>query len=306
MTAKNIAASVRARLMNLSRATSSPFQEMLQHYAMERFLYRLSMSPHSRSFILKGALMLRVWNAPVSRATKDVDLLGYVNNDIENLANIVCEVCQFEVEPDGMIFDTTTVSAVRTKEAAEYQGVRLKFEGQLENARITMQLDVGFGDVVTPAACEVEYPTLLDMPAPRLPAYPRETVVAEKFQAMVFLGTLNSRMKDFYDIWLLARQFDFDGQTLAAAVLATFANRATNIDPEPIAFKPEFYESEESVRRWKAFVRKGRFAEAPETLAEVTEFVALFLRPVAAAVRRDDMANMTWKAPGPWRTSANI
>jgi hypothetical protein len=267
---------------------------------MERLLYRLSRTPHGRSFILKGALMLRVWNAPVSRPTRDVDLLGHVNNDVENLAAIVREICQTEVEPDGMAFDETTVSAMRIKEDADYQGVRLKLEGKLENARITMQLDVGFGDVVTPPAIEVEYPTLLDLPAPRLRAYPRESVVAEKFQAMVFLGTLNSRMKDFYDIWLLARQFDFDGRALGAAVRATFENRATTIDPEPVAFQPEFFESEVAVRRWEAFVRKGGFAAAPATLAEAIELVAMFLGPVAMAARRDEPMTMTWVAGGPW------
>jgi hypothetical protein len=301
MTARNVAASVRARLLNRSRETNRPFQELLQYHAMERFLYRLSRSTHRRSFILKGALLLRVWDAPVSRPTRDVDLLGHVKNDVENLARIVREICQTDVEPDGMTFDAATVAGARIKEDAEYEGVRLKFVGTLEKARVTMQVDVGFGDAVIPPAAEVEYPTLLDLPAPRLRAYRRETVVAEKFQAMVFLGTLNSRMKDFYDIWLLARQFDFDGQTLSAAIRATFESRGAEIDPEPVAFRPEFFASEDVVRRWTAFVRKGRFAEAPATLAEVVELVARFVGPVARAARDDQLADMAWRAPGPWK-----
>lgn len=300
MKAKNIAASVRARLLSISRATNRPFQELLQYYAMERLLYRLCRSPHDRSFILKGALMLRVWNAPVFRPTKDVDLLGHVDNDVEDLAAILRDICQTDVEPDGLIFDAASVSAQRIKEDADYEGVRLKVEGRLDAARITVQLDVGFGDVVTPPASEVEYPTLLDLPAPRMRAYPRETVVAEKFQAMVFLGTLNSRMKDFFDIWLLARQFDFDGSTLAAAVRATFDNRKTTVDAAPVAFEPEFFEHAETVRRWKAFVRKGGFSDAPATLAEVIELVAAFLVPVAQAAQRGAPMTMTWRAPGPW------
>jgi hypothetical protein len=301
MTAQNIAASVRARLLNISRETDRPFQELLQYYAMERFPYRLSRAPHSRSFILKGALMLRVWNAPVSRPTKDVDLLGHVNNDVENLASIVREICQIEVEPDGLIFDQTTVSAMRIKEDADYQGVRLKLEGKLENARITMQLDVGFGDVVTPPAIEVEYPTLLDLPAPRLRAYPRESVVAEKFQAMVFLGTLNSRMKASTTSGCSHVSSTSTVVRLLQRSKRPFENRATTIDPEPVAFQPEFFESEVAIRRWDAFVRKGRFAEAPSTLAEVVELVAMFLEPVAKAAKRDESMIMTWLAGGPWK-----
>ncbi len=303
MNKKNMAASVRARLKTRARETHRPFQELLQYYAMERFLYRLSRSSYHRRFILKGALMLRVWGAPLSRPTRDVDLLGQVNNDVENLVSIVQEVCREEVEPDGIAFAPSSVTGAKIKEDAEYSGVRLKFIGRLDSANISMQLDVGFGDVVIPPVTEVEYPTLLDLPAPRLWAYPRETVIAEKFQAMVFLGALNSRMKDFYDIWLLARQFDFDGQTLARAIKATFANRETEIDPDPVAFNPDFVESDEIVRRWAAFIRKGQLVEVPATLADLTTVIAGFLRPVAVAVRHSDPFDMKWSALGPWSPS---
>lgn len=207
MTVKNVsnlAASVQARLQNQARATKRPFQELLQYYAMERFLYRLSMTPHRARFLLKGALMLHVWDAPLARATKDLDFLGRLDNSLENLERVVREVCTADVEPDGMVFDPTTVKTERIKEDADYEGVRVRFVGLLGKARVAMQIDVGFGDVVTPGAVDITYPALLDFPAPSLSGYPRETVVAEKFQAMVYLRTLNSRMKDFYDVWLLA------------------------------------------------------------------------------------------------------
>ena len=218
----NLAASVQARLQNHARATKRPFQELLQYYAMERFLYRLSKTSHRARFVLKGALMLHVWDAPLARATKDLDFLGRLDNSLENLERVVQDVCSADVEPDGMVFDPVTVKAERIKEDADYEGVRVRFMALLGKARVTMQLDVGFGDVITPEAQDIAYPALLDFPAPALSGYPRETVVAEKIQAMVYLSTLNSRMKDFCVVWLLARQFAFDGPGLAKAITATF------------------------------------------------------------------------------------
>ena len=215
MSPKNMAASVHARLAEIGRRTGRPFQELLQYYAMERFLYRLSKSPHAASFVLKGALMLRVWDAPMARPTKDIDLLGRLEHSLENGSTVVREVCAVEVEPDGLAFRSATLRSERIREDADYEGVRIRFDGLLARARIAMQLDVGIGDVMVPGPVEIAYPTLLDFPAPRLKGYPRETAIAEKFEAMVKLGALNSRMKDFYDIWLLSRQFDFDGPTLA-------------------------------------------------------------------------------------------
>ena len=183
MTVKNIsnlAASVQARLQNHARASKRPFQELLQYYAMERFLYRLSTTPHRVRFVLKGALMLHVWDAPLARATKDLDFLGRLDNSLENLERVVREVCAADVEPDGMVFAPATVKTERIKEGADYEGVRVRFVGLLGKARVAMQIDVGFGDVVTPGAVDITYPALLDFPAPALSGYPRETVVAEK------------------------------------------------------------------------------------------------------------------------------
>lgn len=215
---KDVAASVRQRLQNVAKKTNRPFQEVLEYFAMERFLYRLASSKHASRFVLKGALMFRVWNAPASRPTRDIDLLGRMDSKVTAVVPVFKDVCNQLVEPDGLIFDTDSVVGQAIKEDADYAGVRVTFLATLQNSRIAMQIDIGFGDVLTPAAVVTEYPTILDLPAPRLNGYSQETVVAEKFEAMVKLGLVNSRMKDFYDIWLLSQQFDFDGSVLSNAI----------------------------------------------------------------------------------------
>ena len=301
MTVKNLPASVRARLTNRARETNRPFQEVLQYYAMERFLYRLSRSPYRDKFILKGALMLRVWKAPIARPTKDVDLLGHFPNSIETLVQLFSEVCSNQSEPDGMVFDSETITGKAIKEDADYQGVRIRFLGFLENARIHMQIDIAFGDAVVPEPLEIVYPTLLDLPAPRLRGYRRESAIAEKFHAMVSFGTLNTRLKDFYDIWLLARQFDYDGATLASAVQKTFDNRATEIEPSPETLTPEFAKTESARRNWTAFLRRGKLTLVSPSFEVVASSILNFLQPVACAVQKNEPFDLHWQAPGPWR-----
>jgi hypothetical protein len=293
VTVKNLEASVHARLQNHARATNRPFQELLQYYAMERFLYRLSKSPHRTRLVLKGALMLHVWDAPLARATKDLDFLGRLDNSLENLERVVREVCAAGVEPDGMAFDPATVRTERIKEDADYEGVRVRFVGLLGKARVAMQIDVGFGDVVTPGAETITYPVLLDFPAPELSGYPRETAVAEKFQAMVYLRALNSRMKDFHDVWLLASQFTFDGAVLAKA-----------IDAAPIAFTPEFTEQASTLAQWTAFRNKLRNPECPARLTEVVALLTEFLLPITRACGDGEGFTRRWAPGGPWTTSS--
>jgi hypothetical protein len=257
-----VAASVRQRLQNAARGMNRPFQEVLQYYAMERFLYWLARSPHARRFVLKGALLFRAWDAPASRPTKDIDLLGRMENRVEAVVPVFRAVCEQPVEPDGMAFHAHTVVGAPIREDADYAGVRVTFLATLQNARVAMQVDVGFGDVVTPAARPTIYPTLLDFPAPRLQGYSRETVVAEKFEAMVKLGLVNSRMKDFYDIWLLARQLDLDGPTLASAITRTFANRKTAVAPLPFALTAAFAADASKQTQRRAFLRKSKLTDA--------------------------------------------
>lgn len=300
----NLAASVQARLQNQARATNRPFQELLQYYAMERFLYRLSATPHRASFLLKGGLMLHVWNAPLARATRDLDFLGRLDNSLENLERVIREICTVEVKPDGIVFDPAMVKGERIKEDADYEGVRVRFVGLLGKARAAMQIDVGFGDVVTPGAVNIAYPALLDFPAPSLSGYPRETVVAEKFQAMVYLSTLNSRMKDFYDLWLLARQFAFQGPELTQAITATFANRKTAIDVAPIALTAAFTEQASTLAQWAAFRKKLPGIECPDRLSELAQFLAEFLLPAARACKRNERFEQRWSPGGPWSSAA--
>ena len=299
--AKDVGASVRQRLLNKARQTGRPFGELLQYFAMERFLYRLSKSPHADKFVLKGALMLSVWNSPVSRPTMDIDVLGHTDNSLDAIGAIIKDVCRRAVEPDGLMFDADSVLAERITEDADYEGVRVRFRGNLGSARITMQLDVGFGDVVVPAAELWDYPTILELPAPHLLGYSRESMVAEKFEAMVKLGILNSRMKDFFDVWLLSRYFDFDGQILTEAIARTFSARGTEIPRVPTALTPAFASDTAKATQWRAFTRKTRISGAPEELEEVIVSIAGFLMPIVEALADSRRFNAFWKAPGPWR-----
>jgi hypothetical protein len=298
---RDVAASVHQRLLNMARQTDRPFNELLQHYAIERFLYRLARSSHADKFILKGALMLAVWKAPVTRPTMDIDLLGKTENDIGKIASLTREICRHDVEPDGMRFDAETVAGERIAEDADYAGVRVRFRAYLGNARVGMQLDIGFGDIVVPDASIADFPAILDFPAPRIRCYSRESTIAEKFEAMASLGVLNSRMKDFFDIWALSRQFDFEGEQLGKAIAQTFARRGTVLPEASRDFLSEIARDDTKAVQWQAFLRKGRLAGVPEGFEEVAKSIAEFLHPVASAVasRRSFLAS--WKAPGPWR-----
>jgi predicted nucleotidyltransferase component of viral defense system len=297
---KNVAHSIHQRLLNMAKATGRPFNELLQYFAMERLLYRLSKSPHAKQFILKGALMLTVWRAPRARSTLDIDLLARMSNRHEDVAAVLKAICVQPLEPDGLSFDPDSVETEAIAEDADYKGVRTMIRGRLGNARVSVQVDMGFSDVVVPEALELDYPTLLDLPAPHLRGYSRESAVAEKFEAMTKLDILNSRMKDFYDIWLLARQFDFDGATLAEAVSKTFANRGTAVQAGPPALSNTFADDPGKQAQWSAFRRKGRAEDIPAELKEVIAVIADFLGPVAQALASNRKFDAVWKAPGLW------
>ncbi|MGD9141116.1 MAG: nucleotidyl transferase AbiEii/AbiGii toxin family protein [bacterium] len=298
---RDMAASVHQRLLERSRQTGRPFNELLQYYAMERFLYRLSKSAFSNRFILKGALMLTVWKAPVSRPTRDMDFLGRMENDIGTIRAAVREVCATEVEPDGLEFDPETARAERIAEDADYEGVRVHFQGSLGSARISMQFDVGFGDVVVPRPRRIEYPTIIGMPVPVLTGYSRESTIAEKFEAMVKLGPLNSRMKDFFDIWLLSRMFEFAGQTLTSAISSTFKTRNTDISQYSSVFSPEFRADKSKATQWEAFLRRTAIEDAPSQFSAVVDQISVFLAPPAEALANGIGFKRTWRSPGPWR-----
>lgn len=295
-----IAASAHARLMNLARAGGRSFNDLLQLYAMERFLYRLSESPHASKFMLKGALLLRVWNPATYRTTRDIDLLGRLPNDVDAVAKVIRAVCRQEVDPDGFEFDATTVRGESIVEEADYHGVRITFKGHMGNARADMQIDVGFGDEVTPSPSEIDYPVLLDNPVPRLAAYPPETAIAEKFEVMLKRGEANSRMKDFHDLWWLGQARSFDGSSLAAAVKATCSRRGTPVIDRPTALTRTFAEDPSKVAQWRAFRRRLTPTNCPEDFRVVVDAVAAFIQPVAASIAANRDFTMKWRPPGPW------
>jgi hypothetical protein len=296
----NIAASVHQRLLNKAKVSDRPFNELLQYFAIERFMYRLSKSPHAGKFTLKGALMLAVWATPTPRPTKDMDLLGRIDNSIDAIAAAMREVCNQKVESDGMAFDAGSVEAGTVVEDAVYEGIRVRVSGSLGNARVSVSIDIGFGDVVMPPAKEIDYPTILEFPAPKLKGYSRESTVAEKFEAMVKLESLNSRMKDFYDIWFLAQRFDFEGKALSGALQETFRNRKTEMIVSPVVLEVAFAKDPTKGALWRAFVRKSRLTDAPGTFEEVHTAITAFLEPIVAELAEGRPFQRTWKAPGPW------
>lgn len=297
----NIAHSVRQRLLNEAKRTHRLYNEIEQYYAMERFIYRLSQSEHNGKFVLKGALLFAAWHGGRFRPTRDIDLLGRLSNSRETIAQVFRDVCSQSVPDDGLLFDPSSVTTVRIAEDAEYEGVRVNVDGRLGTSRVRMQVDIGFSDVVVPAPVEMDYPAILDFPSPRLKAYSRESVIAEKLEAMVTLGEGNSRMKDFADLWFLARHFGFDGRGLAEAVRSTFHHRRTSLQVQPIALTPAFAQIEAKQAQWKAFLRRSSPEGTPADLAEVVDTIASFLLPILAHLAADEPLPCTWDAPGPWQ-----
>ncbi len=298
---KNIAASVHQRLLNAAKQASRPFNELLQYYAIERFLYRLSKSAYVDRFFLKGALTLFVLRTPVTRPTRDIDLLGKIDNDLEVIRATIARICEQKVVPDGLLFDPASVTTERIAEDADYHGVRAKFRGSLGNAQIAMQIDIGFSDVMTPGPVAISYPSILDHPRADLQAYNCETVIAEKFEAMVKLGTLNSRMKDFFDVWALSQHFEFDGRELAEAIAKTFVRRETPIVTDAVCFGADFAATPSKSAQWSAFLRTGRLTDTPTHFPEIVDRVRGFLRPVAEKLAAGEAFTGIWSPGGPWR-----
>jgi len=298
---KNIAASVRARLQRLAEQRREDFQLLLTRYANERLLHRLSVSAHAPQFVLKGAALFTLWTGRAHRATRDLDRLGFGNNTVERVRAVFDDLLRLNVEDDGIAFVPGSLTVARIREAQEYGGIRAVFDATLGNARIRLQVDVGFGDAVTPAAQLVEFPALLDFPAPKLRAYPRETVVAEKLDAMVQLGMANSRMKDFFDVVLLSRMFDFDGSLLARAIRATFDRRGTLLPTRlPVALTPEFANDATKRTQWSAFLRKSSASIEPSDLASIVARAADFVSDPLAAAASDAAWAGLWAPGGPW------
>lgn len=296
---KNIPASIRQKLLNISRTDKKSFNELLQYYAMERFLYRLSKSAYADRFVLKGALMLRVWKSSEIRPTMDIDMLGITSNNEASIINQIRDILSVDVEPDEIIFDPASIQSERITEDADYEGIRITFMGELDSAKINMQIDIGFGDAVYPEPESLIIPALLHLPNPKLLCYSRESSIAEKFEAIVKLGTLNSRMKDFYDIWLLSRQFDFDGAIIAEAIRSTFIRRGTELTPHIDAFSRDFISSKQV--QWIAFRKKIDQHNVPESFGEIINALKEFLEPMMKEIESTTQISLKWTAPGPWK-----
>jgi predicted nucleotidyltransferase component of viral defense system len=285
---RNMGASVRARLLNLAKERNQPNELLLTRYARERLLYRLSTSKYRDRFVLKGAMLMTTWfDDQQFRPTRDLDLLGLGNSDPQAMLAVFREICGVDLD-DGAVFDTKGLTVDFIREEMEYGGLRIKTTATIGGARVRVVIDIGFGDAIEPEATELELPVLLDLPAPRLLTYPRETVIAEKFQAMVALGRANSRMKDFFDIWLLSRTYQFEGDVLARAIAATFTRRKTDIPPEtPPALTREFGEDPAKRKQWLAFA-EGIEAKVPALAAMIDELRAFLMPHAAKALARED------------------
>ena len=297
---KDVAASVRQRLLDIAREKEEDFNFILTRYGLERALYRLSQSEWRDQFLLKGAMLFTFWHDDPHRPTRDADFLGFVNAEIDEVTSIFQSLCDLKVEDDGLILDSKSVRAEEIRENNAYEGIRVRLNGKLSSANITLQFDIGFGDVVTPGSEDIVYPTLLDQEAPRLKAYPIYTVIAEKFEATVKLGIANSRMKDFYDLWKLAQKFDLEGQILMNAIKATFERRKTEIPKNiPLAFSKEFYDDDLKKKQWVAFLNKNGMDDN-NNLEEVTEFLEELLMPVVHSIGAEEKMEMNWSSSDKW------
>lgn len=298
---KNVGVSVRDRLTQRARAAGENVQLILTRYAIERLLYRLSVSSHRDRFILKGAMLFSLWEPTPYRTTGDLDLLGVGDPAIEQLISVLRDILQIEVAEDGVAFRLNTLRAKPTRPQDEYAGVRVLFDASIANARLPIQVDIGFGDAITPAPQQIEYPSLIGMPPPKLRAYPPETVVAEKLEALVSLGVANSRMKDFFDLWAISRIFAFDGPVLTKAIQATFERRETTLPTEtPFGLSQAFATDLVKQTQWQAFLRRTEIAMAPEPLSEIIPAINSFLMPVLLAAGSAQAAPRIWPAGGPW------
>lgn len=294
MNRRNAAASVRARLLNKARADKRDFTLVLTRYALERLLYRLSISTHADHFLLKGALLFDLWFDVPLRPTRDMDLLGFGLAEEPHLIAAFTDLCALDVD-DGISFDAQSIRAEEIRKEANYAGIRVTLLAWIDGARCPVQIDVGYGDAVTPGPEAVEYPVMLDeFPAPKLRVYPRCTVVAEKLEALISLGVANSRMKDYFDLWVLAKHSDFDGEVLREAIGATLSRRGTDIPTDvPFGLTKAFATDAQKQMQWQGFLRKNRLEAL--TLEQVVADLRDFLMPPLSALALRGEFGGTWK-----------
>jgi hypothetical protein len=295
----NLAHSVHQRLLNISEEVHEDPNIIFIRYALERFLYRLSRSESADRFVLKGAMLFAAWTDQTHRPTRDLDLLGSGSDSVKALTETFQQITQVEVEPDGLVFNPESITITEIREGLDYPGKRVKLLAGLGNTQMNLQIDIGFGDVVTPEIKEIVYPTLLDMPAPHIKVYPCETVVAEKLQAIVAFDMIISRMKDFYDLWVISKQFSFNGAILAEAIKATFTRRKTAIpDGIPNALSNDFVSAK--LTQWKAFLNRTGLKNTTVELSHVVNELREFLLPPLRSLANQEAFNKSWISGGPW------
>lgn len=298
---RNISASVRQRLLNLSKERGEEFQSVLTRFALERLLYRLSQSPHNDSLVLKGAFLFVVWGEQIARPTKDLDFLAFGEPEVERFEAIVKELCLAEFPSDGVQFNPDSVRGAPIREAALYDGIRIHMVAMLGTARIPLQIDIGFGDAIEPPPTEITYPTMLDFPNPKIRGYRRELAIAEKFEAMVSKGAATSRLKDYYDIWILSSNFEFDRSEVVSAVTATFQRRETILPVgTPPSLGEEFISNPDRVRQWNALMRRFHPQGSSPTLADAASAIRSFLLPIVESIQVNDDQAGDWRPGGPW------
>lgn len=299
----NLPASIGTRLRNIALARQTDLAFIFRRYAIERLLYRLSVSDQRDRFVLKGAMLFTAWMPDPFRPTQDLDLLGFGDDDVAVVAASIAVICNQQAPEDGLRFDAATIKAEAIRAQQDYGGVRVKLTAFLGRTRIPVQIDVGFGDAVTPAITELEFPPLLDAPAPRVRAYPKETVLAEKLEAIVTLGVANSRMKDFYDLVALARLFKFDGAIVRDAIIATFQRRGTDLPKDiPLGLSPEFANDPQKIALWQAFVGREPLLLNPGDLVAAIEDIAGFVMQPLTAAREDAAFAKRWTPGGHWKS----
>lgn len=299
---KNKPASTRVRLMNIARTEGIDFDALLLRYFQERFLYRLSISEFSDHLVLKGGLLLICLKMPRSRPTKDIDFLAeQVKNDPAELEYIFREIVEISCD-DGVRFNTSSVTSECIKENTDYGGIRLKVDATLGQARKRLQMDIGFGDIIIPGAKLMDFPTLLEEKPPKLKVYSIESIISEKFEAMVRLAMVNSRMKDFYDIYSLSLSHSFQGNRLKKAIESTFQKRKTSLSDNPMAFRPEFHKDKGRQKQWIAFLRKTRLYDVNKEFSEIMERITIFLRPIVISIKDRASVDKSWdSATGCWK-----
>jgi hypothetical protein len=296
---KNIPASVRARLLNEARASGDSYDQVLQYFAIERFLYRLSKTEWGERLIVKGAIMLRAWGTPLGRPTRDIDFLGDIDNSPQAVGQAVRECLAVEYPGDGLVFDPN-IEVDEINVMDRYPGVRVVVRGSLDGGTFKLQLDIGIDDAVVPDPAWVDYPTLLDLDAPRVLAYQPLTAVAEKFETIVARGLTNSRLRDYYDLWFLPTLRSYDGVDVAAALEATFRHRGTTLPGEvPSGLSDAFHGITATQAAWRSFL-SNRSIDAPSDLSDVCEAIILFIMPPAAAAAAGQSFDRTWEPSRGW------